>query len=719
MLQSLPNDAEFGMLTANLMKLLYAFAIALLLMPRVAMAQGSPEDRFIVIYDMIKRADSYYDASNLREALPKYQEAQSTLRQFQTDFPDWNPKIINFRLNYLAEKIKPLADSFPVVEAVTPEPKEAMASGSEQGAALDLLREQLRQAQAEKAALEAQVKVASATSRLAQEEKQALTEAQSKAKALELENSQLKIELQDQGKSAEAAAATQRTAQQLSDFRAKLAEQSGLVATLSEQNASLQKRLDAATVEDSVYSNQVATLQQQLREVEAARLDMEAQLKGAQAGNASQLSAAEEKIKNLQKENNLLRASLESRPSHTLTTVDTANAEQTRKELAELNRKVQEQAEQIADLRREKEALQKQLETVVNADALAKELADTKAELASTKLALQKLQRQFDDQTKAAVQIIADYRKKVRDQGKAAESMMKQIELLKAERAGADQSGEVTALRKENEALRLELVELRKSVARGEVSARDANADFITVQSKLAAMQAQLDVLQAKRIPWTEEELKCFRLQDAALTAEGASVNQLPPGGAEMVKEAQRLFASHLYEAAEDVYQRLLKLSPNNAFVLANLATIQIEQNHLADAEQSLSLATKLQPKDGFTLGVYGNLLLRLGRYDEAFSVLSRAAQYDPGSAEIQNTLGIALSHQGQRGAAETALRKALQLDPKYGAAHNNLAIIYVSQNPPLTELARWHYNKALTLGVARNTDLEKMIEAAASPAVK
>jgi Tfp pilus assembly protein PilF len=62
------------------------------------------------------------------------------------------------------------------------------------------------------------------------------------------------------------------------------------------------------------------------------------------------------------------------------------------------------------------------------------------------------------------------------------------------------------------------------------------------------------------------------------------------------------------------------------------------------------------------------------------------------------------------RGPAETALRKAIQLEPNYPAAHNNLAVIYASQQPPLVELARWHYQKALAAGHAKNPDLEKML---------
>jgi len=89
---------------------------------------------------------------------------------------------------------------------------------------------------------------------------------------------------------------------------------------------------------------------------------------------------------------------------------------------------------------------------------------------------------------------------------------------------------------------------------------------------------------------------------------------------------------------------------------------------------------------------------------------LSRAAKLDPENPQVWNYLGVTLSHKGLQTQAETALRKAIQLAPNYAAAHNNLAVIYLGEKPPLAELARWHYQRALELGQPRNPDLEKML---------
>jgi len=96
---------------------------------------------------------------------------------------------------------------------------------------------------------------------------------------------------------------------------------------------------------------------------------------------------------------------------------------------------------------------------------------------------------------------------------------------------------------------------------------------------------------------------------------------------------------------------------------------------------------------------------------------LSRAAKLDPQNPEIQNYLGVTLGHKGLRVQAETALRKAVQLAPDYAAAHNNLAVIYINQTPPLVQLARWHYQKALAAGQPPNPELEKALSGTFVPA--
>ena len=160
----------------------------------------------------------------------------------------------------------------------------------------------------------------------------------------------------------------------------------------------------------------------------------------------------------------------------------------------------------------------------------------------------------------------------------------------------------------------------------------------------------------------------------------------------------------------------MLQQDNKNVPTLANLAAIELDPDHLETAEINIKQAVALAPDDPYSLFVLGRLRFRQKKYDEAIDAFSRAAKLDPQDAQIQNFLGLALSEKGLRGPAETALRKAIQLDPGYANAHNNLAVVYITQQPPLVELARWHYQKALAAGHPRNPELEKMLDAKKPP---
>ncbi len=224
---------------------------------------------------------------------------------------------------------------------------------------------------------------------------------------------------------------------------------------------------------------------------------------------------------------------------------------------------------------------------------------------------------------------------------------------------------------------------------------------------------------EAKAVPYTPEELALFRQsmpQPSKVEPVRKSINELPAGAAELVASAQQHFARHEFDQAEADYQKILDRDQNNGLALANLATIELQQDKLADAEKHIKAAVVQSPDDAYNLSTLGYLKFRQEKYDEALDALSRAATIDPENPEIQNYLGVTLSHKGLRAQGETALRKAIQINPAYAPAHNNLAVIYLSQEPPLPQLARWHYQKALDAGQPRNPDLEKMLADKGAP---
>ena len=134
-----------------------------------------PDDQYVRIYNLIQEADKLNSGGQPSEALPKYLEAQTALQRFQKGYPDWNPKVISFRLNYVAAKIaaalppgagsataaadsaaaKPAAPRAPA----RPDPACQGAAGDWE-AQLARLSDQVRQLQADKAVLEAKLKEA-------------------------------------------------------------------------------------------------------------------------------------------------------------------------------------------------------------------------------------------------------------------------------------------------------------------------------------------------------------------------------------------------------------------------------------------------------------------------------------------------------------------------------------------------------------------------------
>ncbi len=78
-----------------------------------ALAQQDEDDQYLIIYSLIQQADGLAAAGQPQRALAQYAEVQNELQKFQKIYPDWNPKIVNFRLKYLAEKIADVTAELP------------------------------------------------------------------------------------------------------------------------------------------------------------------------------------------------------------------------------------------------------------------------------------------------------------------------------------------------------------------------------------------------------------------------------------------------------------------------------------------------------------------------------------------------------------------------------------------------------------------------------
>jgi tetratricopeptide (TPR) repeat protein len=285
-----------------------------------------------------------------------------------------------------------------------------------------------------------------------------------------------------------------------------------------------------------------------------------------------------------------------------------------------------------------------------------------------------------------------------------------------------NESAQVKKLRKERDDLQKKLNDTQRQLAdnkKGKQTIVQASTDDVS------SLRARLEALEARKVPYTPEELALFKKPSEISSVVKAAVpeqtaRELPAAATQLLAEAQRANTTGRFDEAEKKYLEVLRFDDKNITTLDRLAAAQLAQGRPKDAETTLRRALDQSPNDPRTLLLMGESKFDQDKYDEALDYLSRSAQVDPQNSETQNYLGITLSQKGQRAAAETALRKAIQISPTYNSAHYNLAVVYATQQPPFTELARWHYQKALAYGHRPNLDLEKMMERKpAAPAPK
>ena len=655
----------------------FSVIVALLVALSGARAEG-PDDQYIRIYNLIQEADKLNSGGQPSEALPKYLEAQTALQRFQRGYPDWNVKVISFRMNYVAAKIAAVSARVPA--PVTPAPGSAAANpaappraGPAQPAKpapprdwdnqLNTLKDQVRQLQTDKAVLEAKLKEALAVQPAALDARE-LARAEDKIRGLLKENDLLKVSLaQEKAKPLPSPdmKALEETRQALAEANRKLAEQTKTANALAQEKTALQNKVNSVAPSPS-NAAALETTQKALEEANRKLAD--------QSKLASELALEKEGLQ---------------------TRLKTLSAE----------------AEAATALRAENQLLKKQL-----ADLKAAPAPSSKAEEASRQLA----------QAQAQIATLQSDKELLRSEKTALEARVKQLSAppvtsaAPAAQAKSDDANRIKQLQRERDDLQKQLAAANKE--RYSLKSKAAAARVADLESQLTALRARLDVFESRQVPYTAEELALLNPPPAKLAPadrKGGSkaVREMPPGTAELVAEANRYYATKQLDKAEEKYLQVLQQDKKNVPTLANLAMIELDLDHVEAAEINVKQAVALAPDDPYSLFVLGRLKFRQKKYDEAIDAFSRAAKLDPQDAQIENFLGLALSEKGLRGPAEAALRKAIQIDPGCSDAHNNLAVFYITQQPPWTALARWHYQKALATGHPRNPELEKMLEAA------
>lgn len=752
-----------------------------------AWAEGA-DDQYVRIYNMIQEADGLDGNGAWSQALEKYSEAQKQLQQFQKGYPEWNPKVVGFRLNYVAGRITEIAPKVPAAPAApvvsspaTPQnvvpspasnkstvarPSSLAPRPSDAEMQLNALREETRQLQTEKALLEAKLKEALSV-QPANADPRELERALEQVKSLQKESELLKTALvKEKSKAKPAMVDTNALAEArhaLATANLQLTEQTQKADQLAKEKQFLQDKLSLLTPTPenaTAFETTKKALEEANKKVDQHKAlveklategetlqfrvkELTQQNEAAAAANARNAAALEEGKKALDEANRqvaeqtkkaeaLARELAHAKMSQpAVGTKDGSALESTRKDLEQANRQLAQQKEVSSKLAADRDALESRIKAMGSTEeaaaALRAENAALKKEVADLKVAAPSVVGGSDvgpqlAEAQSRITALESNQDILRIERIALENHVQRLyatieanSAVVAGPAGA-KPGDAARIR-ELERERDELdAKLTMAVKESDSRKSEGAKRIAALEDEMASLRSRIELLEGRRVPFSAQELALLSKSDPKTAAPDAQIRNwlkdLPPAALALVTDAQRAAAAGQVQEAQEKYARALAMAPTNVFTLANLAAVQLQCNRLPEAERNAGQAVALGTNDAYSLTILGYIKYRQEKYDDALDALGRAAKADPQNAQVQNYLGIVLSQKGQRNGAEAAFRRAVEFDPRYADAHHNLAVFYVSQQPPSVDLARWHYQRAVSAGQPKDQELEGLFEA-------
>ena len=697
-----------------------------------AQAAG-PDDSFIQAYTLIAQADNLSRLGQKNSAIQKYRQAHNDLAALQSGYPNWNTGVVSFRIKYVDQKLKALGDA--ATETAAPSAKPAVLDPAAARREISILKRKVESL--ENAIILKDAKLKEALSAVpSPEETQQLATLEANLSGLRQENANLKSAIDKattrlkgantglakaqadaekaQADLAKAQAETEKTNEALAqaveeaktakakanDRQAKRLENK--LADKQENLAKTEKELASLATAHKALESELKSFKKGSREK-----DLQAQVGSLQkelSGNQKDLEKASGNVAALKSDKISLESELKSFKKGSREKDLQAQVGSLQKELSGNQKDLEEASGDVAALKSDKISLEEELksfkkgnrekELEAEVGSLEKQLANSNSKLKETASNLTSAENSNDslgDQLKA-------FQKGSRE--KEFRNYISSLEkrLAKAERKNTNPASKRKGL---------------TGIFNWQKSDRAEKAQAAELQNRIDTLRSRLEILEAEKIPYTDEEKKLFaepNTGDQPVNTLQAKVATLPEGGADDFKAGQAALIEAKFGEAEQKFLHVLKLDEENPLTLGNLALAQMEQGNYEGAEASLTRALKNDDEDAFSLSLIGTLRYRQKKYDEARDYLAKAVKLNPEDSRAQHFLGSTLNNLGQRKAAETALRKAVQIKPGYSEAHHNLAVVYATQNPPFIALAKFHYDKAVAGGHKKNADLEKIL---------
>ena len=162
----------------------------------------------------------------------------------------------------------------------------------------------------------------------------------------------------------------------------------------------------------------------------------------------------------------------------------------------------------------------------------------------------------------------------------------------------------------------------------------------------------------------------------SALKMESNQVCNLPLSQAQ-VDDLLKLMHSSEYHLALETAQQLIVQYPANELLYNLLGVILTELGKLDEALIAYKESIRLQPDYFHAHSNLGNLYVAVGKLDLAISSYKAAIEISPEYVQAHCNLANVWNLVGNHEAAEKSALKAIKLNPNIAEAHNNLGIAY------------------------------------------
>jgi tetratricopeptide (TPR) repeat protein len=145
-------------------------------------------------------------------------------------------------------------------------------------------------------------------------------------------------------------------------------------------------------------------------------------------------------------------------------------------------------------------------------------------------------------------------------------------------------------------------------------------------------------------------------------------------------------------ELSSQHYVQATDLSPHNAILWNEWATVEMMRGSLDGAEQKLAQSLKLDTRFDQTYMILGELYVNTKNYDRAIEAYQNALEINPNLLQAQGTLAYVYAQQGKLAeaiAANQTLIKLAPSDPSVWNTYKNLAILYAQAGDLQAALAQ------------------------------